>query len=166
MADTTSFLFGLNAVTGCQTTELPSSSQSFITVVSDRTGSVIIEADSSTLVGHNYSVGHGIHNIAAGKPFKLLMANFNAAVATVKKGQIVARFIPGPATILLCDPRITGFLGVTPVKYMQDHSGPPRLPQSSDDETFLMEEGGGELSPVLAAQFLFQKMSPDWRYPM
>ncbi len=82
--------------------------------MSDRTGSAIIEPDRSTLVKHNYSVGHGINNIAAGKPFKLLMANFNATVATVKKGQIVARVIPGPAIILLADPRVTDFLGVTP----------------------------------------------------
>ncbi len=146
MTHMASSLFGQDVGMAYQTIILPFSSQSFKTVVSDRTGFVIIGPDRSTLVEHNSSDGHGIHNIAAGKPFQLLMDKFNATVATVKKGQIVARVVPETATIRLADPRVTDFLDVTPMRNMEDHSGLPRLPQSSDDETFLIEEGGGELS--------------------
>ncbi len=108
----------------------------------DMTGSLIIEPDRSTLVEHNFSVGHGIHNIAAGQLFKLLMSIFNATISTVMEGQIVARIIPGPATILVADPPVTDFPGVTPVKNMDGHLGPPSLRSHQIMKIFW--GGGGE----------------------
>eukprot|EP00171_Calliarthron_tuberculosum_P000842 IDg842t1 len=70
--------------------------QTWVTVVTKRRGTIIIEPRSSLATTHFVSATNGVETVKKDIPFRLLVANFGDRTVRLHKGQIIAHAMPHP----------------------------------------------------------------------
>eukprot|EP00171_Calliarthron_tuberculosum_P021965 IDg21965t1 len=89
-------------------------SQTFVSVVTERRGTIIIEPKHSLASTHLVSASNGVAQVKSRIPFEILIANFGTKPVRLHKGQIVGNALALPVYIGETTMRISDVLKSTP----------------------------------------------------
>lgn len=86
--------------------------QTWVTVVTMRRGTIIIEHRSSLATTHLVSATNGVATVKPDIPFCLLVANFGDRTVRIHKGQIIAHAMTHPPYTVQTEACLANVLGI------------------------------------------------------
>ena len=100
-------------ITAVTPTLLPPESQTWVSVKTDRHGLILVEPAEKLYDNHSCAPTNGVAQVEAGKPFRILVANFSQHPFRLKTGQVVGHALPHPTSIYTSNVTLAEVLGLT-----------------------------------------------------